>query len=132
MNEVEVDVSQTPGFILRLSHGHSVFSAVVIIPQLRGDEDLFPFNQAFINRTFNALTGFVLVLIVVCAVEETIAYPDGLGTKFSAISCRTLSASSARLHCKLCRLRFQLALSRVRSQLRASFGQRPKLKKRPP
>ena len=85
MNEVEVDISQTPGFILRLGHGHSVFSAVVIIPQLRGDEDLFSFNQTFINRAFNTLTGFVLILIIVCAVEETIAYLDGLGTKFSAI-----------------------------------------------
>ena len=78
MDQIQIDVFQTPGFVLRLSHGQSVFSAVVIVPQLSGDEDFRSCNKALGNGPFNALAGFVLVLIVVCTVEEAVACLDGL------------------------------------------------------
>ena len=69
MNEVQVDVAKAPGFVLCLGHGQRVLSTMVVVPQLGGDEDIFPFDQAFVDGPLDALASFVLVLIIICAIE---------------------------------------------------------------
>ena len=51
---------------------------VVVVPQLGDDEDLLTLDEAFFDRALDALACFVLVLIVVCAVEEAVADFDCL------------------------------------------------------
>lgn len=78
MNQVEIDVTQTPGFVLGLCHFQGVLSLVVVVPQLGGDEDVLSLDETFINGTLDALTGFLFILVIVCTIEETIANFDGL------------------------------------------------------
>ena len=52
--------------------------AVVVVPKLRGDEDLLTLYETPINRTLDALTSFFLVLVVVRPIEEPVARLDSL------------------------------------------------------
>lgn len=52
--------------------------AVVVVPELRSHEDVLSLHEAFLNGTLDALAGLLLVLVVVCAVEEPVARLDGL------------------------------------------------------
>jgi hypothetical protein len=122
MNEVEVDIAQTPCFVLSFRLSKGMVFLVVVVPQLGDDKDFFTLDEAFFDGTLDALSCFVLVLVVVGAVEETVADFDGLG------NVRCLSSSSAikvgNIRCRLCRQPAQLGLSIDRSLQGASHGQR--------
>jgi hypothetical protein len=78
MDEVQVDVTQTPGVVLGLGHGQCVVSAVVVVPQFGGDKDVLALHQPFLDGALDAQAGLVLVLIVVGPVEQAVALFDGL------------------------------------------------------
>lgn len=40
VNEVQIDVSKTPGFVLGLGHLQRMLALVVVVPQFGGDEDV--------------------------------------------------------------------------------------------
>lgn len=69
MNQVQVDVPETPSLILSLAHFDRNILLVVVVPELRGDENLLTFHNALFYGASDALTGFFLILIVICAVE---------------------------------------------------------------
>lgn len=50
--------------------------------QFRGDKNIFTLHDTLIYRAFDPLTCLLLILVVVCAIEESIAGFDGL-EKFS-------------------------------------------------
>lgn len=52
--------------------------AVVVVPQLGGDENVLALDKAFLDGSLDTLAGFLLVLVVVCAIEQTIPNFDGL------------------------------------------------------
>lgn len=52
--------------------------AVIVIPQLGGDEDVLALDKTFFDGSLDTLAGFSLVLVVVCTIEETITDFDGL------------------------------------------------------
>jgi hypothetical protein len=41
-----------------------VFAAVVVVPELRGDEDVLALDEAVLDGTLDALTGLFFVLVV--------------------------------------------------------------------
>lgn len=84
MNEEKVDVSQTPCLILGLGHFQSMLRMMVVVPELCGDEDVFPLDDAFFDCATDPLASFGLVLIVVRTIEETIADFDGLHSEVSS------------------------------------------------
>lgn len=87
MNQIQVDVSESPGLILRVGHGQRVFSAVVVVPQLGRDEDFCAHHDPFFDRPSDPLTGLFFVLVVVRSVEESVSLFDGLvRTTISSIS----------------------------------------------
>lgn len=52
--------------------------AVVVVPQLGGDEDVLALYKAFLDSSLDTLAGFLLVLVVVRPIEQTIPNFDGL------------------------------------------------------
>jgi hypothetical protein len=80
MDQVEIDVAQTPCLVLRFGLRESVFFAVVVVPELGDDEDILTLDESFVDGTLDTLSCFSLVLVVVSTIEETIAYFDGLDT----------------------------------------------------
>ena len=78
MDEVEIDVFQSPRLVLRLRLSEGVVFLVVVVPELGNDEDLFAFHNAFFDGSLYASAGFALVLVVICAVKEAVADLDGL------------------------------------------------------
>lgn len=78
MDQIEVQITQPPGFVLRLGLRESVFFAVVVVPELGDDEDVFTLDESFVDGTLDTLSCFLFVLVVVSTVEETVSYFDGL------------------------------------------------------
>jgi hypothetical protein len=78
VNKIEIDPTQPPRFVLRFGLCESVFFAVVVVPELGDDEDVFTLDESFIDGTLDALSCFLFVLVIVSTVEETVAYFDGL------------------------------------------------------
>ena len=78
MNEIQVDVTKAPGFILTLGLRESMFFAVVVVPELGDDKDVLTLDESFVYGTLYASSCFFLVLVVVSTVKETVAYFDGL------------------------------------------------------
>lgn len=78
MNQVQVDVAKAPRFVLRLCHLDGMLLAVVVVPQLGGDEDVLALYKAFLDSSLDTLAGFLLVLVVVRPIEQTIPNFDGL------------------------------------------------------
>ena len=62
MNEVEVNVVQTPCVILSFSHGQGMVSAIVIVPQLCRNEDVVALDNAFFDGSLYSLACFFRVL----------------------------------------------------------------------
>ena len=56
----------------------SVLLAVVVVPKLSDDEDIFTLDESFVDGSLDALSCFLFVLVVVGTIEETVAYFDGL------------------------------------------------------
>lgn len=86
MDQIQINVSQTPGVVLGLGHGHGVLFGMVVVPQLGGDEDVFALDQPFVDGALDALPGLMLVLVVVCAIEQTVADFDRLERKKVVVS----------------------------------------------
>ena len=122
MDKIKIDVTQTPGFVLRFGLRESVFFAVIVVPELGDDKDVLTLDESFIDGALDALSCFFLVLVVVCAVEETVAYFDSL----DAISPPVLETASRflDLRCKLCQRPGQRVPSKDRSLPEACHGQR--------
>lgn len=78
MDEVQVDVAKSPGFVLCLCHLDGMFPLVVVVPQLGGDEDVLTLYKALLDSSLDALACFLLVLVVVSTIEQTISDFDGL------------------------------------------------------
>ena len=78
MDEVEIDVSQTPGLVLSFGLSKSMVFLVVVVPELGDDENLLTLDKAFFDGALDALACFALILVVVCAVEEAVADFDCL------------------------------------------------------
>jgi hypothetical protein len=123
VNEIQINVSQTPDLVLGFRLGEGMVFLVVVVPELGDYEDFFTLDEAFLDGALDALAGFALVLIVVCAVEEAVADFDGLRI------VSLLRSESARwfgdARCRLCRRPGRLGLSRGRSLREAFHGQRP-------
>jgi hypothetical protein len=78
VNQVEVDVPQTPGLVLELGHLESMLAAVIVVPELGGDEDVLALHQTLGDGALDALASLLLVLVVVGTVEQAVAGLDGL------------------------------------------------------
>jgi hypothetical protein len=55
-----------------------VFFTVVVVPEFRGYEDVFTLYEPVFDSAKNAFASFFFVLVVVGAVEESVARFDGL------------------------------------------------------
>ena len=51
------------------------------IPQLGGDEDLFPLDDALFNSSTYTVASFFFISVVVSAIEQSVTRLDGLGIK---------------------------------------------------
>lgn len=51
---------------------------VVVVPQFGCDENVLALDDAFFDGSLDTLAGFLLVLVVVCTVEQTIPNFNGL------------------------------------------------------
>jgi hypothetical protein len=122
VNEVQINVSQTPGLVLSFGLSESMVFLVVVVPELGHDKDFFALYEAFFDRTLDALACFALVLVVVCAVEEAVSDLDGLYI-VSLLSLESGWFRNAR--CRLCRRLDRLGLSRGRSLRGAFHGRKP-------
>ena len=123
MDQIKINVTQPPCFVLRFGLRQSVLLAVVVVPKLGDDEDIFTLDESFVDGSLDALSCFFFVLVVVGAIEETVAYFDGLGQ----ISLRIPETMFECLDSR-CRQYQQLGrrvLSKVRSLREACHGQRP-------
>lgn len=78
MNQVQVDVAETPCFVLRFRHLYRVVFLVVVVPQLRGHEYLVAFHESILDGASDTLTCLLFILIVVRPVKQSISYFDGL------------------------------------------------------
>lgn len=78
MNEVQINVSQTPSVVLSFRLGESMVFLVVVVPELGDDENLLTLDKAFFDGALDALACFALVLVIICAVEEAVADFDCL------------------------------------------------------
>lgn len=56
-----------------------MLSTVVVVPELGDYEDFLALDKSFLNRTVDALTSFVLVLVIIGTVEKAVANFDSLG-----------------------------------------------------
>lgn len=79
MNKIQINVSQPPSLVLGFRLSESVVFLVIVVPELGDYEDVFALDEAFFDGALDALACFVLVLVVVGAVEEAVADFDGLG-----------------------------------------------------
>ena len=122
VDEIEVDITQAPSFVLGFGLRESVFFAVVVVPEFGDDKDVFALDEPFLDGALDALSCFVLVLVIVGAVEEAVACFDGLYGISSPVIGTTSRSSDSR--CRLCRRPGQLALSKDRSLREACHGQR--------
>ena len=73
VNEVQIDVTQSPCFVLRFCLSKCVILLVIVVPELRNDEDLFTLHEAFFDGSLDALACFMLVLVIICSVEQAVA-----------------------------------------------------------
>lgn len=78
VNEIQINVSQAPSLVLGFGCSESMVFLVVVVPEFGDYEDFFALDEAFVDGALDALACFVLVLVVVCAVEEAVADFDGL------------------------------------------------------
>lgn len=93
--------------------------AVVVVPELSGDEDFFTLHEALVDSALDTLAGLLFVLVVVRSIEEPVACLDGL-VKLSAQRRNIEVWESAR--CKQCRQLCLWGLSRGRNPQGASAG----------
>lgn len=78
VDQVQVNVVQTPGFKLQLRHLENILALVVVVPQLGGDEKVFTLDQAIGDSLADALASFLFVLVVVRTIKQSISDLDGL------------------------------------------------------
>lgn len=78
MDEVEVEVVETPLGHLTLGHGHGMLAAVVVVPELRGDEEILALDEAVLDGPVDALARLGAVAVVVGAVDMAVAHLDGV------------------------------------------------------
>lgn len=78
VDEVKIDVADTPGLVLNLGHLEGMLATVVVVPELSGDEDIFTLHEALLDGTLDTLTSLLLVLVVVGTVEASVTSLDGL------------------------------------------------------
>jgi hypothetical protein len=78
VNQVKVNVSQTPGLVLRLSHSLGMLALVVVVPQLGRDEDVLALDEALGDGALDALACLLFVLVVVGSVEAAVSRLDSL------------------------------------------------------
>jgi len=122
VNEIQINVSQTPSLVLSFRLSESMVFLVVVVPELGHDKDFFALDEAFFDGALDALACFALVLVVVGAVEEAVADLDGL----CIVSLLSLESGwFGNVHCRLCRRLDRLGLSRDRSLQGAFHGQKP-------
>jgi hypothetical protein len=72
--------------------------AVVVVPELRRDEDVLALDEPLLNRPTNALSGLLLVLVVVCAIEQPVADLDSLELRQSLYHRRVCLAGNLTLY----------------------------------
>ena len=123
MNEIQINVSQSPSLVLGFGLSESMVFLVVIVPEFGDYEDFFALDEAFVDGAPDALACFVLVLVVVCAVEEAVADFDGL--EFVSLVGFEFLWWFGDVRCRLCRRLGRLGLSRGRSLREAFRGRRP-------
>lgn len=52
--------------------------AVIVVPELCGDENLLALHEALVNCALDTLTSLFLVLVVIRSIKEPVARLDGL------------------------------------------------------
>jgi len=120
VDQIEIDVTQAPRFVLGFGLCESVFFAVIVVPELGDDKDVFTFDKAFVDSAFDAFSCFSLVLVVVRAVKETVSDFDGLIPVSSLIFQAAFDSRDSR--CRQYRQLDQQVPSRDRSLQEACRG----------
>ena len=87
VNQEQINITKSPGFVLCFSHLQSMLSTVIVVPQFRRHEDLLPLDKALVDRPLDPLAGLSFVLIIICPVEETIAHFNGVIDDIGRIFC---------------------------------------------
>jgi len=77
--KLELDIVDAQAKLTEIGQGASngnwhMFLGMKRAPQLRYNEEIFPFYQPFINSPPNTLSHFHLVVINTCAVEMPVTY----------------------------------------------------------
>ena len=78
MDQIKINVSETPGLVLELGHGQGMLALVVVVPELGGDKDVLTLDEALADGALDTLASLLLVLVVVRSVEESVTSLDGL------------------------------------------------------
>lgn len=73
VHEIEINVTESPSGVLSLSHFQNMVPAVIVVPELSCDEDFLASYQAIGDCATDTLTGFFLILIVVCTIKESVS-----------------------------------------------------------
>ena len=78
MDEEKIDIAQAPSLVLSLRHGQGVGLAVIVVPQLGGDENVLALHQTLLNRPLDAVSGPLFILVVISPVKKSISDFEGL------------------------------------------------------
>lgn len=78
VDQIKINVSETPGLVLELGHGQGMLALVVVVPELGGDKDVLTLDEALADGALDTLASLLLVLVVVRSVEESVTSLDGL------------------------------------------------------
>jgi hypothetical protein len=84
VNQVQVKIGQTEVIKSALASFLNVLLAVVSVPELADNEEIFTLAEAFVESAFNALTCFFLVAVVSCRVYKSVADLDSVVNSISA------------------------------------------------
>lgn len=78
MYKEKVEIVEAPGVCFDMGHLNGVAVGVVVIPELRGDEEVGAGDQAFADGALDALAGLDAVFVAVSSVYVAIARFDGV------------------------------------------------------
>jgi len=95
VDEVEIEVFQSPVLELELASGLDVFLGMESIPELGSNPDVFTLDEASINGLLNAITSLLLVAVVSSTVQETVAGLDGVKDGVGALRLGNLPETKA-------------------------------------
>jgi hypothetical protein len=69
MNQIEVDIFETKVIKAPLAGWFNVLFSMICIPELSGDKEIFPLDDALINGPLDTLTTLLLVTVYGCLIN---------------------------------------------------------------